>query len=135
MNGIELKSPAFAGTGVILFSLLLGSDGGLAGFLHDGLAAEKLRFFDFSFDWTKPVVWVVLAGGIVSNLSSYTSDQCVVQRYMTTKDEKSAAKSILLNGVLSFFNFIVFLVMGVALWTFFRSHLRQGRQPVLQCKD
>ena len=112
----------FAGTAVILFSLVFGSDGGLSGFIHDGLAADKLRFFDFSFDWTKPVFWVVLAGGIVSNLSSYTSDQCVVQRYMTTKDEKSAAKSILLNGVLSFFNFFVFLVMGVALWTFFRSH-------------
>jgi Na+/proline symporter len=64
----------------------------------------------------------VFAGGIVANLASYTSDQCVVQRYMTTPDEKGAAKSILFNGVLSFVNCFVFFVMGVALWSYYRAH-------------
>lgn len=35
---------------------------------------------------------------------------------------KGAAKSILFNGVLSFANCIVFFTLGVALWTFYRSH-------------
>ena len=111
----------FAGTGAIFFCLVRGS-GGFAGYLQDGWAAGKFRFFDLSLDWSQPVFWVVLVGGIVSNLSSYTSDQCVVQRYMTTKDEASAGKSILLNGVLSFCNCLVFFAIGVALWTFFRAH-------------
>jgi len=45
-----------------------------------------------------------------------------VQRYMTTADEKGAAKSILFNGGLSFLNCIVFFTVGVALWTYYRSH-------------
>ena len=111
-----------ASTVLIYILLVWGTDGGLAGFLSSASAAGKFRAFDFVFDWTKPCFWVVLIGGIVANLASYTSDQCVVQRYMTTKDERGAAKSILFNGVLSFFNCIVFFTLGVALWTFYRSN-------------
>ncbi len=112
----------FVGTAVIFIVLVHGSEGGLGGCLRDGWSAGKFRFLDLSLDWSQPVFWVVLVGGMVSNLSSYTSDQSVVQRYMTTKDEASAGKSILLNGVLSFINCLTFFVIGVALWTFFRAH-------------
>ena len=111
-----------ASTALIYVLLVAGTDGGLSGFLSAGTAAGKFRVFDFAFDWTQPCFWVVLVGGIVANLASYTSDQCVVQRYMTTKDARGAAKSILFNGVLSFFNCIVFFTLGVALWTFYRSN-------------
>ncbi len=110
------------GTAAIYVFLVCGTDGGWGGFLSLGAAAGKFRVFDFALDWTKPVFWVTLVGGLVANLASYTSDQCVVQRYMTTPDEKGAAKSILFNGVLSFANCIVFFTLGVALWTFYRSH-------------
>ncbi|MBR1587783.1 MAG: sodium:solute symporter [Kiritimatiellae bacterium] len=111
-----------ASTALIYALLVLGTDGGLSGFISAGAAAGKFRAFDFALDWSQPCFWVVLVGGIVANLASYTSDQCVVQRYMTTKDERGAAKSIMLNGVLSFFNCMVFFTMGVALWTFYRSN-------------
>ena len=110
------------GTLVMFVFLILGTDGGLSGFVAKGLEAGKFRTFDFAFDWTQPCFWVVLIGGIVANLASYTSDQCVVQRYMTTRDEKGAAKSILFNGALSFVNNIVFFLLGVALYTFIASH-------------
>jgi len=112
----------FAGTALIFIYLVAGSDGGLSGYLHDGWSAGKFTFFEMSIDWTRPVFWVVVIGGFVTNLASYTSDQCVVQRYMTTKDEKSAGKSIVMNGILSFCNCLVFFALGVALWTFFRAH-------------
>lgn len=110
------------GTLVMFAFLVFGTDGGLSGFVAKGLEAGKFRTFDFAFDWTQPCFWVVLVGGIVANLASYTSDQCVVQRYMTTRDEKGAAKSILFNGALSFMNNIVFFLLGVALYTFIASH-------------
>ena len=112
-------------TVAILAFLVVGTDGGLSGFVQMGAAAGKFRVFDFVLDWTKPCFWVVFVGGIVANLASYTSDQCVVQRYMTTRDEAGAAKSILFNGVLSVVNCAVFFVIGVALWTFFSSHPEQ----------
>ena len=111
-----------ASTVLIIAVAICGSDGGFAGFVSSGLEAGKFRVFDLAFDWTRPCFWVVFVGGIVANLASYTSDQCVVQRYMTTPDEKGAAKSILLNGALSFVNCFVFFAMGVALWSFYRAH-------------
>ena len=117
-----------ASTALIVVWAICGTDGGFAGFVGKGLDAGKFRVFDFALDWTKPCFWVVFVGGVVANLASYTSDQCVVQRYMTTPDERGAAKSILFNGVLSFFNCFVFFSMGVALWTFYQSH--PGALPV-----
>ena len=111
-----------ASTVLIMAWAIAGSDGGFPGFVSQGLAAGKFRVFDMAFDWAKPCFWVVFAGGVVANLASYTSDQCVVQRYMTTPDERGAAKSILFNGVLSFANCFVFFTMGVAIWTFYQAH-------------
>ena len=122
-----------ASTVAIYAYLVCGTDGGLSGFLARGLEAGKFKMVDFRWDWTQPVLWVALVGGIVENLASYTSDQCVVQRYMTTRDEAGAAKSIKLNGVLSFVNCFVFFTMGVALWTFYQSHA--DKIPVLAKQD
>lgn len=115
-------------TALIIVWAICGTNGGFSGFIAKGVDAHKFRVFDFASDWTKPCFWVVFVSGMVANLASYTSDQCVVQRYMTTPDEKGAAKSILFNGVLSFFNCFVFFSMGVALWTFYQSHA--GALPV-----
>ncbi len=110
------------GTFLIVALLIAGTDGGLAGFVEIGRQAGKFRLLDFTFNPQAPVFWVVLVSGLVANLSSYTSDQCVVQRYMTTKDEKSAAKSILFNGVLSYVNCGIFFLIGSALFTYYYSN-------------
>ena len=111
-----------AGTMVMFIFMILGTDGGISGFIEKGMAAGKFHTFDFIFDFKEPCFWVVLIGGIVGNLASYTSDQCVVQRYMTTRDVSGAAKSIYMNGALSFVNNIVFFLVGAALFTFVISH-------------
>ena len=110
------------GTFLIVVLLIAGTDGGLPGFIEIGQQAGKFRLLDFTFDLQAPVFWVVLVGGLVANLSSYTSDQCVVQRYMTTKDGRGAAKSILFNGVLSYINCGIFFLIGTALYTYYYSH-------------
>jgi SSS family transporter len=129
-----VQSLILIGSTILIFALLVfGTDGGVAGFVKMGMDADKFRVFDFAFDWSKPCFWVMLVAGIVANLASYTSDQCVVQRYMTTPDIKGAGRSILFNGVLSFINCIVFFLMGVALWTFYQSHA--DKIPALEKND
>jgi len=128
-----VQSLILIGSTALIFTILVcGTDGGVSGFLTMGMAADKFRVFDFAFDWSKPCFWVMFVAGIVANLASYTSDQCVVQRYMTTSDIKGAGRSIMLNGVLSVINCVVFFMMGVALWTFYQSHpgaLAEGTKP------
>ena len=118
-----VQSVILIGSTIAIYAYLVcGTDGGLSGFIAKGMEAGKFQMADLRWDWSQPVLWVAIVGGIVENLASYTSDQCVVQRYMTTRDEIGAAKSIKLNGVLSFVNCFVFFTLGVALWTFYQSH-------------
>ena len=124
----------FVSAVLILVWLVVGTDGGWGGVLSMGKSAGLFRVFDFAMDWTRPCFWVVLVGGLVANLASYTSDQCVVQRYMTTRNEQEAARSIVFNGWLSFFNCILFFAIGVALWTYYHSDvagriLPEGTKP------
>ena len=106
----------------ILCMVIFTTGGGFAGFVKLGIEGGKFHTFDFSFDWAKPCFWVVLIGGTVANFASYTSDQRVVQRYMTTKDLEGATKSCYSELVLSFITSFVCFVIGVGLWTFYKSH-------------
>ena len=54
-------------TALILVWAICGTDGGLSGFVSQGLDAGKFRVFDFAFDWTKPCFWVVFVAGLVAN--------------------------------------------------------------------
>ena len=101
--------------------LVAGTDGGWAGFFEIAGHAGKLKALDFSFDVSHPVIWVVLIGGYVECLITYTSDQCVIQRYMTTKNLSEAGKSLWLSVPFAAMTFVVFGI-GTALFTFYRSH-------------
>ena len=52
------------------------------------LENNKFTMFDFALSWKSATLWVILLGRMANNLISYSSDQTVIQRYMTTKDEK-----------------------------------------------
>src|SRR3546814_9260160 len=52
---------------------------------------------------------------------SYTSDQAVVQRYLTTETQEKAAKSIWTNAILTVPATIIFFSVGTALWVFYKT--------------
>ncbi|WP_430809648.1 MULTISPECIES: sodium:solute symporter family transporter [unclassified Carboxylicivirga] len=105
-----------------LVFMLFGVDGGLGGFIDISMDNQKFFLLDGSLDWSKPVLWVVVLGGFANSLIAYTSDQSVVQRYMTTKDENATSKSIWLNGILSIPVSIIFFLLGTGLFAFYTSN-------------
>ncbi|MDO4571528.1 MAG: sodium/solute symporter, partial [Planctomycetia bacterium] len=110
--------------GALLAMVLLihGTDGGVCGVWNIALTHDKFHLFDFDWSWVEPVFWITFVGGIATNLSSYTSDQTIVQKYMTTKDEKSAAHSIWFNGILSFMCSTLFYFIGTCLYAYYKSN-------------
>ena len=99
---------------------MINIDGGFAAFIDIANTGDKFKTFDFSFDFTAPTVMVLLIGWIGNCLVPYASDQVVIQRYLTTKDEKAAAKGIWLNGILSIIS-LLFFVLGTALFVFYKT--------------
>ena len=102
--------------------LAIGTEGGISGCIDLALENDKLRLFDFSSTWSQATWWVIILGGLANNLISYTSDQTVIQRYLTTPDEKSAGRGILVNGVMSMFVSVAFYMIGTGLYTFYNTH-------------
>jgi Na+/proline symporter len=52
----------------------------------------------------------------------YTSDQTVVQRYMTTENEGQAARAIWTNALLAMPSTILFFTIGTALFVYYHAH-------------
>jgi len=103
-----------------LVLILTRLDGGLGGLLDAGMAADKFHVFNWEWDYTTTAVWVVLVGNFFNNLVPYTSDQAVVQRYLTTRDEASARKGILVNAAMLVPSTLILFMLGTALWAFYR---------------
>jgi cyclically-permuted mutarotase family protein len=110
--------------GGIIFSIIyiIIHVGGLAPLIHTGLANHKFKFFDFHWSFTTIATWSVLLGGFAELLGPYTTDQTVIQRYLTTKNEKSAASGIWTNGIISIPTGFLFFFLGTALYVFYKFH-------------
>ncbi len=108
----------------LIFAFIGSGEGSLVAAVTAG--KFELINIDFStMSFTTMAIWVVVLGGVGQNIASYTADQAVVQRYMTTTDEKAAARSIWLNGFMAIFATTIFFGLGTAFWMFYRTHPAQ----------
>jgi len=96
--------------------------GGLTGLVAQGAADGKFHLVNWTWDYTSMALWVVVLGNFLGVLVPYTTDQAVVQRYLTTRDERTAARSIWANALLSVPSSILFFGLGTALYVFYKSH-------------
>lgn len=122
--------------GAILVLLMIPAhiEGGFGGMITLAADADKLRLFDFHFDFRNATFWVLVLGGFGNNLIAYGSDQAVIQRYLTTRDEKDAAKGIWTNAILTIPATIIFFGLGTALFGFFKSH-PEALSPTMDKSD
>lgn len=130
MGGIEAVVWADVVQGIILVGgalvslgfLIHGIEGGFSGMMDVAVADDKFNILNFAFDLSQPVFWVVLVGGLANQLLAYTSDQSVIQRYITVKDTAGTKKGLWLNGFLSIPIALIFFLIGTALYVFFKQH-------------
>lgn len=102
--------------------LAMSTEGGIGGCIDIALENDKFQLFNLNNTWSQATWWVIILGGLANNLISYTSDQTVIQRYLTTSDEKAAGRGILVNGVMSVFVSVAFYMIGTGLYTFYKTH-------------
>src|SRR5271154_1269104 len=79
----------------------------------------KLRVFDFAFSLTQSYTfWSGLLGGTFLTMASHGTDQTMVQRLLSARNERDSKTALLVSGVIIFVQFTLFLVIGVMLYTF-----------------
>ena len=108
-----------AGALIVFFSLLWMIPGGLGEVLSAGAAAGKFRVLDWSLDPTRVyTLWAGLAGGIALTLATHGTDQFLVQRLLSARSSREAARGLILSGFLVFGQFVLFLFIGVMLFVY-----------------
>lgn len=110
--------------GIILCLILISMniDGGMKKVISIGLENDKFELFNMAFDWQQPTFWVVVLSGFFSNLITYSTDQTMVQRYLTTKDTEAAKKSIWTYTLVSLSIGWIFFFVGTALYSYYKSY-------------
>lgn len=130
MGGIEaviwtdaMQVVVLMGGAILCLVLMIANiDGGFSEIVDVAIENNKFNAFDMALNWHSPTLWVVLFGGFFTSLATYGSDQTMVQRYLTTADEKGAVKSLLTNVWLTLPATILFFFVGTALFVFFKQH-------------
>jgi solute:Na+ symporter, SSS family len=105
-----------------LVIIIMNVDGGLSGVVSTGVEHGKFHMFDFSFDLTAATVWVCVMGSVFAYAYPSTADQTIVQRYLATPDERTAARAVWTNALVSLPITLIFFGLGTALFAFYNEN-------------
>ena len=110
----------FTGSVAAFFLLLHKIPGGWPEVTQTAAAAgEKFRIFDFAFSLTQSYTfWAGMLGGTFLTMASHGTDQTMVQRLLSARNERDSKTALLGSGVIVFVQFTLFLVIGVMLYAF-----------------
>jgi solute:Na+ symporter, SSS family len=102
----------------IIFGMIPGGwDGVLA------VAAPKFVIWDFSLNFHIPYTfWGGIIGGAFLNTASHGVDQLIVQRLLAARNERDSKVALLSSGLVILFQFALFLLVGIMLYSFYHYH-------------
>jgi solute:Na+ symporter, SSS family len=110
------------GACVALAVLVSRLDQGWQTLLEVGSAQGKFNWLDFAFDLTQPYTfWAGLFGGAFLSLSTHGADQISVQRYLAARNQREAARAVVLSGWIVLAQTGLFLLLGVGLFCFYEG--------------
>lgn len=77
------------------------------------IGPEKLNMFPPFIDWKNPSWFGFILASPIIGIWYWCTDQCIVQRTLTAKDESNARRGTILAAYLKLFPFFIFLIPGV----------------------
>jgi SSS family transporter len=110
----------YIGGTLVTFFVILGLvPNGWSGVMAN--SGHKFVLWNFSHDFSLPYTfWAGIIGGAFLNTASHGVDQLIVQRLLAARTERESKVALLSSGVVVFFQFALFLVVGIMLYSFYR---------------
>src|SRR5262249_38699929 len=113
---------------VLSFAVILGKiPGGWSHVAEVAGAAGKLTVFDFHFAPTMEffsksyTFWAGILGGCFLTTASHGTDQLMVQRLLSARDERQSRLALLSSWAVIFVQFTLFLLIGLCLYVYYRD--------------
>jgi SSS family solute:Na+ symporter len=116
-----IQAVVLTGGVLISLALVLRQEGGMAPVYEAAVADGKLRMANWTWSYTELATWSVMLGSLMLQFGPYTTDQAVIQRYLSTKNERAAARGVWMNGIISVPGGLVFFLLGSCLYVFFKA--------------
>jgi SSS family solute:Na+ symporter len=113
-----------------LYFIIAKIDGGFVGFLTIANQYDKMQIFDWRLTLEAATVWVFFLSAF-AGIMTIPNDQVMMQRVLSTKDEKAASRSIWTLTLITIPGNLVFFALGTALWVFY-ANFPERMDPSLQ---
>ena len=112
-----------AGTLVALYTLGAHVPGNWTHIYEVAAPLGKFHIFNFAFNLTQSYTfWAGLLGGTFLTMASHGTDQLMVQRMLAARNLRESRLALLSSGVVIFFQFTLFLLIGIGLFVFYGMH-------------
>lgn len=113
-----------------LFYVVGKIDGGFVGFVTIANEYDKMQIFDWRLTLEAATVWVFFLAAF-AGIMTIPNDQVMMQRVLSTRDEKAASRSIWTLTLITIPGNLVFFALGTALWVFY-ANFPERMDPSLQ---
>jgi len=129
LGGIEaviwtdvLQSCVLIGGGLLCIGTIFAAEQfDFSNMMDVAVSAKKFHIFNMEGGINSSVFWVVIIGGFFIQMIPFTSDQVIAQRFLTTRDEKSAARSVWAHAGIVVPASLLFFGLGTALYVYYSS--------------
>ncbi len=112
-----------AGSVLAAYMLVHLVPGGIDAIVADARASGKLHAISWSGDLTVPFTfWAGLVGGCFLTMASHGTDQLLVQRLLTCRNQRDSQLALIASGFVVFAQFALFLAIGVMLHAYYATH-------------
>jgi len=101
--------------------LLFGSDASPSFMLSEAFTQKKIDFGPYDFTFSELTFWILVVNGAFYALQKYGTDQTIVQRYLTAKNDKEAKKAAYIGVFASVPVWTLFMLIGSLLFVFYHS--------------
>ncbi len=109
------------GSLIAAYMLITLIPGGWGEIYSQGMAAGKFQFVSFNTSLNLPFTfWAGVLGGTFLTMASHGTDQLLVQRLLTCKNQRDSQKAVILSGFVVLFQFALFLTIGVMLFVYYK---------------
>ncbi|HEX7136478.1 MAG TPA: sodium:solute symporter [Vicinamibacterales bacterium] len=94
--------------------------GGWPAIIADARASGKLHFVSWSWDPSLPFTfWGGVIGGCFLTMASHGTDQLLVQRLLTCRNQRESQLALIVSGFVVFAQFALFLTIGMMLHAYY----------------
>lgn len=100
--------------------LLFGAPGGPEAVLQTAWDGGKFRLLSSGLAWDRTSTLLYMVFGLTFYTQKYLSDQTIVQRYLVASDAAKAGRAIWVSSLLVMLVWVLFMAVGVLLWSYYR---------------